>query len=434
MKPIPHHDRPELRLLNAIMRRKLLIAVFAIVCAAAAYAGTFLQSRVYSVETSMMFRFAREYFPRNAVDEGWLGDQIRIELGDAIHTELAVLGSRSVMKDALDKLGGVDAWENARTEPGQLASSLAALREDLPALLPDAVSPTGMPRVLKGELPANGAATARELRILNEIRDAMSIRRIEGTSIARIEFRHGDPAFAAAFLNHLTDSYLESRRDLFGHPPIRTLERQSEEVNSQLAASQAALSTFMVRNGIFDIDGQRVRLLDYRSTLYSRLAPMEAEPRIAEIQAEIEKTEEWLNRLTEAEAELAPLQREVERVRAAAEQVDRLLRHHRLSAALGAASDHTIRVIDPAVAEARLVGLSPMIQTILGALLGLMLGVLKAAYDARGHGGADPTPEGRAWTPPTTVPTPTLVPVSDLPPGEAAAGPRRDREAWHGER
>jgi hypothetical protein len=140
----------------------------------------------------MMFRFAREYFPRNAVDEGWLGDQVRIELGDAIHTELAVLGSRSVMKDGArqtrrsGRLGRRQ--DRARC---QLASSVAedcgrTIRPSCPT--PISVRRPCVPRVLKGELPAETVRlTARgNACILNEIR-----RRDEHPARRRHEHREG---------------------------------------------------------------------------------------------------------------------------------------------------------------------------------------------------------------------------------------------------
>src|SRR5690242_4197613 len=100
-------------LLRSLWRHKFIVIIAVALCSAAAVGGTMLRSPEYQVRASLPLRFDNNYYPKNPIAEGWEGDPVRVELANAVSTELSLLGSRSVLRATLHAVGGKDAWKAA---------------------------------------------------------------------------------------------------------------------------------------------------------------------------------------------------------------------------------------------------------------------------------------------------------------------------------
>ena len=96
-------------LLSSLWRYKYVMIIAAVLFSAAAIGGTMLRSPEYEVRASLLLRFDNNYYAKNPVSEGWEGYPVRVKLANAVSTELAVLGSQSVLQATLRSIGGKEA-------------------------------------------------------------------------------------------------------------------------------------------------------------------------------------------------------------------------------------------------------------------------------------------------------------------------------------
>ncbi|AZQ65924.1 hypothetical protein EF888_01525 [Silicimonas algicola] len=248
---------------------------------------------VFEADATLLFRFGLEYMPTNPAFESWRGDPIRLLNDDAVQTEIQVLGSRRVLQ-----------------------STLASLSED------NAPAPS-----------------------IEEANRVLSIRRIQGTNVARISYRSPNPELAKQLVDRLIASYLEIRTEL--------LERQSGDTLMSLAEE----------------------LRENWLKAEERLARYERDAKINEISAASsvggDLSVDWV-------LQRQSLESEVQNARRLFEDASRLADQNRLAEEVQAAMGSTIEVLDVAAVGAQPVGLSLLQKTAVSAALGATAGLLIA--------------------------------------------------------
>lgn len=465
---------PEFALLATIWRRRGLVLALAVVAALAGGLAYLTKPPGYEAQASLMFRFEREYFPDNPANDEWRGDSIRVALDEAIHTEMEILGSRRLLADALARAGGVEAWAVAGEPP--IAGVLAAL--GLPPSAWDRLASALSPAYWRERLgwaparpPAAAPATpdAADGGVLAGVRQALSLRRIEGTMVVDVAMRHADGAFAERFVAALIDAYLAQRDAIFGTPPLDAMSAELEAARARVSEAERALVAYRAEHGLFDLERQRGALLDQLADVRTTL-DSEVEQRIASTAAFIARAEgegedpvgarvtlagletersQLLERRARVERELAALmddspalnarERELAAARAELERVEALASERALEARLATAAGPVISVIDPPARLPGTTGLSLVATLLLTGAIGAVVGALLALWRGAAASGV-PKPDmaevGAAPVPPAAgvrePATPRAHRQSPVPAFEAqlddvAAGRRRRR-------
>lgn len=379
---------PESAFLAAVWRRKFTILFLALLGGVAGYLGSLATPPVYEASASLLYRFESEYFPRDPSADGWQGDQVRIELSDAIQTDMEILGSRRLLGDALDRVGGPAAWnETSGREPVFYRPWIDAVRARVESLLPPA------PDASVPDPAATRDAT------LSAVRDALGLRRVEGTSVVDLSLEHENPVLASRFLEGLIAAYFDERAAIMDRTPLDAIETEVEKARDALEAADRATADFRRENGLHDIPTQRTYLLDQRNRESNRLADV-IDPRIAAMTvtsvpdtasrdvelasmradraralARLADVEEQLTKLADKEAELARLDRAVEARQDELDRVAEIRERLGLSARLGSAAGPAISVLDAPLTAPGPIGLSGLQHAIFGAILGAILGL-----------------------------------------------------------
>ena len=435
---------PEFAAIGAIWRRRRTIVLLALIGAAGGLLGTFAEVPRYEADGSLIYRFEREYYPQDPTADSWQGDPIRFELSDAIQTDMEILGSQRLLAATLDGIGGVPAW-TAAPAPDD-ASPLAEMRNWLKGL-----------RAARQERAAPDPAALRE-QTLAAVREALSIRRVEGTSVVNLSLTHPDPALAKRFLDTLIANYFKVRAEILDRNQLATLETEVAAAESASASARAAVAAFRQAHGLFDIPTQRQQLLDARDRESERIA-QDLEPRIralrerpgvpaaargatpsaggaaiaiapedsdgapadatlAQLNAELNRAverqgeaERQLQQLTADEAALDQLDRTASARQDELDRVSEIRDKVRLSARLEGASGPAIAVLDAPSVLPDPVGLSTATRVVLGAALGALVGFVLALLRAWA-----PRPVAGAGAAPVVE-----APVVEADPAEAEA-------------
>lgn len=364
-------------LLGSLWRHKYITIAAVGLCSAAAVGGTLLRSPEYEARSSLLLRFDNNYYPKNPVAETWEGDPVRVELANAISTEIALLGSRSVLQEALNSVGGKDAWKAA--EPTN------EYRERLSVYVKPLLDGFNDEMAKLSIMPSTPEPDASEEQILNQIQEQISIKRTEGTSVATVEMRHSNRDFAVAFVNAIMTKYLALRSDLFPDVPLDKLAAQASEANRKLLVAEAEFAQMKMKLGVPDPNAEQSALLNEKARLQAgdlQGSTTLAALRRIKIQRDIQLkvVDKRLTQLSEADAALTPLKLVVEQARGDADRANRTYQKARLSEE-AKASDF-IRVVDSATSTVKPVGLSMTTSAVLGGLVGLALAIIFATLDA----------------------------------------------------
>lgn len=363
--------------LRSLWRYKYAMIVAVTLFSAAAIGGTILRSPEYEVRASLLLRFDNNYYPKNPVSEGWEGDPVRVELANAVSTELSLLGSRSVLRAALQSVGGKDAWKDAEPK-NEYRAWLASYAKTLLNSLSDTVPVhSGKNDGLEKD--------ASEEEILNQVQEHISIKRTEGTSVATVEMHHSNRDFAVRFVNAILAEYLAFRSTLFPEVPIDKLAAQAADANRRLLVAETDLAQLKRKLGVSDLEAEQSALLSGKARIQMgdpERTTTRAEQRqiSAQRNMQLKLIDRRLSQLNEADAAIMPVKLAVEQARGDVERANRAYQKARLSAE----SNHSqlIRIVDPATSSDKPVGLSVAAAAVLGGLAGLALSIIFAALDA----------------------------------------------------
>jgi uncharacterized protein involved in exopolysaccharide biosynthesis len=237
--------------LFTVLRRHLFVLLgIAFVAAGVGPYIALTNASVYVADGSLLFRFDQEYTPQNIARTGYQGDPIQTTLDRAIQTEMEILGSRSVVEQAI-------------------ASS---------NYMP-------MERMDRDRLPA--------------FLKALSLRRVEGTQVVRVSFRDSNPEIARLAIAALFDSYFDNRAKLFGAKPETVLRQEALMARAELTRLRSELDALVRPIGAegFQVRDPSTSVGSARYTAWSaqftdRSANLSPAVRIADLETDIRLAEE----------------------------------------------------------------------------------------------------------------------------------------------
>ncbi|NUH65509.1 hypothetical protein HTT03_09445 [Sulfitobacter sp. S0837] len=237
------HRRPNLHAFRGVMRHWLVLLAGAIMCGAVVFVLASQRPVLHQADSSLIFRFGREYLPSNAAISSWKGEPVRVAINEAIHTEMEILGSRRVLAETLKRFPG----EQKRAEKVGFAKYAA---------------------------------------------DRLSIKRVEGTYLVRVAYRHEERGMTEAFVNVLLGNYLTERTKLLVNDPSETLREAEVAAAADLmrlrgerlkAAAAPGEAGRMERGGVLTASAQTSLDTDLALTeeRYRRIAQLRGEYQLA---------------------------------------------------------------------------------------------------------------------------------------------------------
>lgn len=350
------YQRPTLAEFNvpaAIWQSKVLIAAITIFASGVGLFAVTLKTPVYQAETSLIFRFDREYMPRDLSDDSWHGEPIRLDLDMAVQTDLEILGSRWMIEQTLAQVGP---------------------------------RPTDKPELSAAPVPID--------KQIDEIRRVLSIRRVEGTTVVRLTFDDPDPDYARAFLETLLAKHLAERQTLLEWARPEAVQQVVDRAAMQNDAAAEKLAAFRQSFGGQDLDAARYALQTLRAELAAP-APVDTAAPIPNTE-EIAKIDENLGILTLQIKRLNELQFDADEAKAQYRKIREIAAKRSLSSQLSAARGPAVIVLDPPSAQSDPIGLSAVANGILSGGLGFALACLLAFWLAWSKNGSLTTSGDRA--------------------------------------
>ncbi len=247
----PMTNAPPHSPLFAILRRHLAVILgIAFVAAGVGPYVALTNASTYVADGSLLFRFDQEYTPQNIARTGYQGEPIRTTLDRAIQTEMEILGSRSVVEQAI-------------------ASSNYMPMEDMDR--------DRFPAFIK----------------------ALSLRRVEGTQVVRVSFRDPSPEIAKLAIAALFDSYFDNRAKLFGTEPETVLRQEALMARAELTRLRSELDAIVRPAGAegFEVRDPSTSTGMARNAAWSaqftdRSIDLSPAVRIADLETEIRLAEE----------------------------------------------------------------------------------------------------------------------------------------------
>ncbi|MDO8883846.1 MAG: O-antigen ligase family protein [Pseudotabrizicola sp.] len=164
-------------LLDVLIKQRVAILLGAIVFSGLSAFQVATTPATFSTDAKLMYRFGREYFPitPTEVRRNW-GENIIVSLDNALSTELHILSSHEVAGMTLERLEG----------PSQVFPDMGS-RDPL----------------------TQGEQRAALLQLLEA-------RRVQGTTMLSVRFKHSDPTMAEQLLSTHIEAYID-RRDMLMH-------------------------------------------------------------------------------------------------------------------------------------------------------------------------------------------------------------------------
>lgn len=343
----------------ALWSRRWLIAVLALVGAVFGWIGGALSVPSHVADASLLYRFDREYLGDDSAFDRWRGEGLRIDPDTAVHTDLEILGSQRLIGMVLDRMGPAP-------EP-----ELPALRVWLEGFLPDDDDVLEM-----NDLAASAASGGTERRrALDAFRRDLSIRRVTGTNVVNVTYRHPVPERAVATLETLVELYLVERRALLDRRSGAALAKSLDAAKAALAAAEAERGAFVAAQGLESLSARLGQLQSEREALEFAIAAGTADAGASDRLAGMERD---IDRLLSDRRKLEELERVVVLRRDEVERVERLLFQQRLSEEVLRESASPVFVLDAPSLRAEATGLSMSNRVALGAIAGALAGAILA--------------------------------------------------------
>ena len=124
------------------------------------------------------------------------------------------------------------------------------------------------------------------------------------SNIIAVGFEHKDPRAAAEILNAAMASYLQRRAELFGSRPVDQLRAERRRFESELLATEAAISEFLRENSIGDFASERSTAQGLYSAISSELSNVQsrrsaAQGQLSRTRTQLETTDSELDLFVE---------------------------------------------------------------------------------------------------------------------------------------
>lgn len=370
-------------------RRRRMIGIFVVVLALGALA-VLLAPRLYETRARILVKYTSEYVYRPEVGESRL--PIALAPEEILNSEMSILTSDELIREVIEELGLETLYPGSFGRPPSMEQAARIFRKNL---------------------------------------SAEGVRR---STVLQVSFKHPDPELSARALRSLVDRFERKHVNVFSEGTLGFLEDQLRAYGERLKRSDQRLEAFRQEHGVFEYGEQMNLLLRERAELEAagrqadvelaeaqrQLAPMRRSlerPRPPEVNAaiqtdvirlegeaqarrarqaavagQLETLDRKIRDMERNERQLAAIRRDLERDEKNYEAYRARVEEMRVASALGDRSVSNISVIDPGAVSARPAGSGRALKLVLVAFLAGLTAVIYAfvaEYLSQGMG----TPE-----------------------------------------
>lgn len=243
------------RLFAAVWRDKWIIGIGALVITALVAVALMWTTPQYRSDARVLIDAGESVFTRPERDP--LADQTRFDQ-EAVASQVEIITSTDLLMQVADQL------------------DLAALPE-----FNDAASMSAFGRGLAAlGLAGDPSAVAREKRVLEAMRERLTVFPVENSRVIVIGFRSSDPELAARVPNALAEAYvaLESRAQLQNTGAAADyLESEIGPLQDEVRVAEAAVAEYRAANGLFVGQNNSVLATQQLAELSTELSRVRAE-------------------------------------------------------------------------------------------------------------------------------------------------------------
>jgi polysaccharide biosynthesis transport protein len=212
-----------------VRRRRGTLIVVAFLGVLAAILITFPQTPIYRAHTALEIQDINNDFLNarqvNPVTEDGSGANALTD----VQTQMKIIQSEALVDSVVDRLSAAGKLQSEQKEAGVLSTWLKALR--VPVNQPD----------------------EKDYRLREKAMKSLTVRQLGQTRMIEVLYNSPDPKLAAAFLNTLTSSYIETNMEARWQMSQRTgewLSRQLDDMRVKLERSEDALQAYARKFGL----------------------------------------------------------------------------------------------------------------------------------------------------------------------------------------
>ncbi|MGO4524740.1 O-antigen ligase family protein [Microvirga sp. 2MCAF35] len=347
--------------LGIIRERKYLIGAVT----AAFMLVPMLQEQQSSAESTLLYRFGREYFPVRPGEEhrNW-GENVQVSLDAALFTEMHLLRSREVIESTVAEIG-LDKLKDTKE------SALSGVQAQAMRVLKSVFTLGGLLDFGKADAPSKRAVDPT-VAAAKDLADRLRIRRVEGAAMIAVGIQDPNPELAEKIITAHVDSYLRKRQQLFERDPSKFYSTEIAKAQIELNSISEKMNSLRLQQGVPDESVEHSVLSDRLIALERQRESMR-QAEIPVLQKDLKDTREALFGLNALTATTKLLEA---RYRSVAENLERMLQEQnrwRLDSAYVRELGPTIEIVEPAAFSARPAGLPRVARMTLGGVIGFVL-------------------------------------------------------------
>jgi uncharacterized protein involved in exopolysaccharide biosynthesis len=251
------------KLFSSLNRKKFRIVLAVIAATVLAYfAATSIKPK-YRAETHVIIERQESIFTRP--DGAASGDASMLD-AEGVRSQVQVIGSSDLLKKVTDKLGLASLPEfDGREKPSALERGLAVLGLD-----------------------KNPVAVSPDERVMNAVRDHLTIYQVDRSRVIVIQFSSRDPALAAKVPNAIAEAYLELQRQAkleSNADATKWLEPEINDLRQRVRSAEAKVADYRASADLLVGSGNTVLATQQLSDVSQELSRVRADRAAAEARA-----------------------------------------------------------------------------------------------------------------------------------------------------
>jgi uncharacterized protein involved in exopolysaccharide biosynthesis len=217
-------------------RRKLIGTFLGLAALVIGY--SYVLTPYYEATSSLLVKTGREFQVRSDPNAP-VASAPSVTKQEVVNSEIQILTSRDLVEGVINRIGGAKLYPGAGdwNTPGSPAMD-AAVRSFYANLK---VSP------------------------------------VEQSDVIDLSYRNPNRGLAIQALSLVVELYQQKHAEMFSDPRYKFLEQQAKQYDDQLAAQSQKEAEFKTANSLFDVDAQRGKLLDDRSSISSILQQLQSQ-------------------------------------------------------------------------------------------------------------------------------------------------------------
>jgi uncharacterized protein involved in exopolysaccharide biosynthesis len=256
--------------LHIIFKRKWQIVFFFGACVFTVTIGSFMATPTYEATVQLLVKVGREniYVPTLPAS-GTPNPIISGNREEQLNSEIEILKSRSLAESVVDALGPTVVYEDL----GGTGQALLS----------------GFFKAITVRQPPGRQAALR-------LQKALGVKRVRGSDVIEVSFRHKDPSMAATVANALVELYFDRHLAIHTNPQAYDFFReQAQTLKDKLRQAEENMETFKKQQAVTSLTEERTLLLakaaDLRAALNETLGQeAETDKRISKLRQQLATT------------------------------------------------------------------------------------------------------------------------------------------------